>query len=160
LPGLTRAPARRARHTYPGTAFPGLWALLGRGALPIGSAPIVALTIPWMRGPVEPQRTCARGEPERAQRHTVRPCRIAPRASGVAQERQAPCPAHQRGWSEATSQVLPHGLEPGTHVVTEFGNDQAVLKVIPAGQAGKRDRGTHGLEPRDRLRRVLNGHPP
>src|SRR5262249_48003423 len=48
LPGLTRAPARRARPTYPGTVFPGLWALLGRGALPTGSTPMIALTIPWM----------------------------------------------------------------------------------------------------------------
>ena len=29
---------------------------------------------------------------------------------------QAPRAAHQHGWSEVTLQVLPHGLEPGTHL--------------------------------------------
>src|SRR5467141_576553 len=74
--------------------------------------------------------------------------------------RQAPCAAHRPGWEEASSRVLPHGLEPGTYLGAQFGNDQAVLKVIPAGQSGKLDGGAHGLEPRDRLGIVLNGHPP
>src|SRR5574341_1599510 len=75
-------------------------------------------------------------------------------------ERQAPCAAHRRGWSEAPSRMLPHDLEPGTYLVAQCGNDQAVLTVIPAGQAGKLDGGPHGAEPLDRLGRVLDGHPP
>src|SRR5712692_8664576 len=75
-------------------------------------------------------------------------------------ERQAPCTAHRREWSEATSRVLPHSLQPGTHLVAQFGNDQAVLKVIPAGQSGKLDRGAQGSEMLDRLGSVLDGHPP
>ena len=37
--------------------------------------------------------------------------------------------------------MLPHGLQPGTHLGAQFGDDQAVLKVIPAGQLGKLDGG-------------------
>src|SRR5262249_7839948 len=62
-------------------------------------------------------------------------------------ERQAPCAAHWKEWSEVTSQVLPHGLQPGTHLGAQCGNDQVVPKVIPAGQVGKLDGG------------ALDGHP-
>src|SRR5215831_13919858 len=65
-------------------------------------------------------------------------------------ERQALCTAHRRGWWEVLSRMLPHGLEPGTYLVAQFGNDQAVFEVIPAGQSGKLDGGTHGVEPLDR----------
>jgi hypothetical protein len=37
--------------------------------------------------------------------------------------------------------MLPYGLEPGTHLGAQFGNDQPILKVISAGQSGKRDGG-------------------
>ncbi len=56
--------------------------------------------------------------------------------------------------------MLPHGLEPGTHLGAQFGNDEAVIKVIPARESGKLDRGAHGLETLDRLGSVLDGHPP
>src|SRR5262245_40987206 len=56
--------------------------------------------------------------------------------------------------------MLPYSLEPGTYLVAQFGNDQAVFEVITAGQSGKFDGGTHGVEPRDRLGSVLDGHPP
>src|SRR6266511_2911085 len=72
----------------------------------------------------------------------------------------APGASYRRGWSEATSRVLPYGLQPGTHLVAQCGNDEAVLKVIPAGEAGKRYGGSRGLEPRDRLGSALDGHPP
>ena len=71
-----------------------------------------------------------------------------------------PGAVHPKGRKETPSWVLPHGLEPGTYLGTEFCNDQAVVKVIPAGQSGKRDRGAYGLEPRDRLGIVLNGDLP
>src|SRR5439155_15710359 len=38
-------------------------------------------------------------------------------------ESQAPCAAHRRGWAEATSRVLPYGLEPGTYLGTELVNE-------------------------------------
>src|SRR5262245_60052659 len=73
---------------------------------------------------------------------------------------QASYAAHRWRWTAVSSRVLPHSLEPRTYLIAQCGNDQAVLKVIPAGQAGKRDGSAHGVEPCDRLGSVLDGHPP